>query len=682
MLTTGTEIIHRIDTRERFDELFQTGATVTAGALTELKFLIDRQSGQLYFLPPTFAFHFVYYQQVLGGQLGNAEFNKQAYNRPDRTFIPGTVTAYDSYVDPATGVRGQICFSYWPTDKFDVTLLAETRDALRGGLAFLPADGVIAFRPGGPIQQRIVDERAAEIATAQLTIRTNLEISRGLSYIALSLGTAIGRLVIVESGAAVPPLSRTDVVAFLGDVPADAPPVAAIFTTTVQTYNSHLGIKYRQDDTPYFYKAFSAAELATLRGLTGGFVSVVTDARDATVVETTQEQAQEFFDRVKPKGRIRLAPNLGENRARGFVDLAERVVGADGRWDPGALAAYGRKTCGVVALTKLHLAGTFAPAEPGAPQVITPAEPIGIPANWYARFMRKAVDRKDRTFVDRTAALTTDARFADPVWKARALDKLRTALAAAKMPKSLRKDLLEQVVQPFLDLHPYARSARLRSSSPVVEDSGGGGLPNMAGAFDSYTARWESGKNDRKTAENCLDAMAETLQRVWASVWNDRALAELTWHNVDLDIGSVTMAVLVAPNEDDELANGVVRVNRDLAGFFSITGETQFGENLVTNPEAGATPDTWIDGNYDVLEGVERQDISYERVSNLQTSDPARAHSFTDNEIRAVYEAMRKIRPHFAGLDGRAAEEYLDECEVKITAAGRVLIKQERRWVD
>jgi hypothetical protein len=204
----------------------------------------------------------------------------------------------------------------------------------------------------------------------------------------------------------------------------------------------------------------------------------------------------------------------------------------------------------------------------------------------------------------------------------------------------------------------------------------------MAGAFDSDTARWEPGKRPGKTEQNCLEAIGASLRQVWASVWNDRALAELTWHNVDLDEGSVTMAVLVTPNEDNELSNGVVRVNRDLAGFFSITGETQFGENLVTNPEAGATPDTWIDGNYDVLDGVERQDISYERVSNLHPGDADRPHAFTDNEIRAVYESMRKIRLHFAGLDGRAPDDYLDECEVKITTAGRVLFKQERRWVD
>jgi hypothetical protein len=204
----------------------------------------------------------------------------------------------------------------------------------------------------------------------------------------------------------------------------------------------------------------------------------------------------------------------------------------------------------------------------------------------------------------------------------------------------------------------------------------------MAGAFDSHTARWTTGANAETTVRRAVDAFADALAEVYSSVFNDRAVAELQWHNVDLDEGSLTMAVLVMPNEDDELANGVIRVNRDLAGFFSVTGETQYGENLVTNPQAGASPDTWIDGDYDVLDGVVLQDIEYERFSNITPADPARVHSFLDAEINAAYDAMRVIRAHFARLDGRPEDDYLDECEVKVLSDGTVQIKQERPWVD
>lgn len=50
--------------------------------------------------------------------------------------------------------------------------------------------------------------------------------------------------------------------------------------------------------------------------------------------------------------------------------------------------------------------------------------------------------------------------------------------------------------------------------------------------------------------------MAKAFAEANASIFTDRAIVELTWHRVDLDEGSVTMAVLGMPNEDDELAVG------------------------------------------------------------------------------------------------------------------------------
>ncbi|HEY4220750.1 MAG TPA: hypothetical protein VGO62_05390, partial [Myxococcota bacterium] len=59
------DIIHEITTRKQFDSLFAQGASVTAGAPTELKFLIDRKSHEIYFVPPKYPFHYTFYQDVL-----------------------------------------------------------------------------------------------------------------------------------------------------------------------------------------------------------------------------------------------------------------------------------------------------------------------------------------------------------------------------------------------------------------------------------------------------------------------------------------------------------------------------------------------------------------------------------------------------------------------------------------
>jgi transposase len=664
--TAEGDVITRIETRDAFDALFREGASVTAGAPSELKFLLDRATDTLYFLPPAFAFHFEFYRQVLDGPWDNAEFNARTYNRPDRDFAAGTVTAYDSFVDPTSGGRGILCFSLWPTDRFTPELLAEIRTALTGALTFLGPDQELAFRTGGPIQERLAREQAVDLAAAGVRVRTNVEISAGLTYMALSLGTALGTLVVVEPGEAMPTLRRTQVALFLGDVPADAPPVAAMITAQVQTFNSHLGIRYRQDHTPFCYKALTTAEADALRAWAGRPVEVTVTGQDGTVREATAEEAAAYLEKIRPTERMRLAPDLDEQRIRSFSELLADSV-RDGRWNRDLLAVYGRKTLGVVQLTRLARGGAFGS---GAPAVVAPVEPFGIPASVYRRFLRET------GIAERVARLTADPRFlADAEWQARKLADLRDRIEDADVPAGLVADLRRELVEPYLAAHPGARSARLRSSAPVVEDSGSGALPNMAGAFDSHTARWTD-------PDAATDAIVATLAEVYASVFNDRAIAELTWHRVDLDEDSVTMAVLVMPNEDDELANGVLRVNADLAGFFSITGETQFGENLVTNPEAGATPDTWVDGNYDVLDGVVRQDIEYERFSNLVPLDPARPRAFTDPEIMAAYDAMRVVRSHFARLEGLRPESYLDECEVKILATGAVQLKQERPWLD
>jgi hypothetical protein len=683
-LADTTDIIHTIAERADFDALFQQGASVTAGAPSELKFLIDRGDRQLYFLPPKYAFHFDFYKQVLHGPLDNGEFNELAYNRPDRIFIAGTVTSYDSFVDPVTGDRGIICFSLWPTDHFDVALLAEARSAIIGGLEFLDGEPNVSFRAGGPIQERLATELAAELGAAGIQVKTNLEISAGLTFMALSLGVAIGRLVIIDKGAAMPVLRRTDVALFLGDVPPDAPPVAAMITTQVQTYNSHLGIKFRQDDTPFFYKALSDAEIVELRALAGKPIEVTATAQDGVYRQVTDAEAAAYLERIKPKGRIRLSPNLTERRILPFVELRAGSV-HNGRWNQDYLSAYGRKTMGVVQLAVLDDENRLDDDSPGHPRVTAPVKPFGIPAAYYTDFLRYAVDEDGNSFATRLKRLLVNPKFLGaPDWQAKKLDDLRKAIRKADVPAYILAELRDQLVIPYLAAHPDAMSARLRSSAPVVEDSGSATikLPNMAGAFDSHTARWEAGDDDAETIDNATDAIVEALVKDYAAVFNDRAVAEFTWNNVDMDEGSVTMAVLVMPNEDDEMANGVLRVNDDLAGFFSITGETQYGENLVTNPKAGVTPDAWIDGNYDVLNGEVRQDIEYERTSNLTPTDPIRAHAFTDAEINVAYDALQVIRSHFAQLEGRHPEEYLDECEVKVLKDGSVQFKQERPWVE
>ena len=66
---------------------------------------------------------------------------------------------------------------------------------------------------------------------------------------------------------------------------------------------------------------------------------------------------------------------------------------------------------------------------------------------------------------------------------------------------------------------------------------------NGAGLYDSHTHRDDEGD------------LSETVKQVWASLWTFRGVDEREFHRIDHL--AAAMAVLVHPNFDDELANGV-----------------------------------------------------------------------------------------------------------------------------
>ena len=77
---------------------------------------------------------------------------------------------------------------------------------------------------------------------------------------------------------------------------------------------------------------------------------------------------------------------------------------------------------------------------------------------------------------------------------------------------------------------------------------------------------------------------------MWATLWNFRAFEEREFYRIDHL--AAAMGVLVHPNFDDEVANGVAVTKNTFdpnwPGFYV---NAQVGESLVTNPDPNATPD-------------------------------------------------------------------------------------------
>ncbi len=163
---------------------------------------------------------------------------------------------------------------------------------------------------------------------------------------------------------------------------------------------------------------------------------------------------------------------------------------------------------------------------------------------------------------------------------------------------------------------------------------------------------------------------------MWASLWNLRAYDEREFHRIDHL--TAAMGVLVHPNFDDEVANGVAVTKNPFDpnwdGFYV---NVQVGESLVTNPDPNATPDELLvsaigpNGEYET---------QYIRRSTLTTGGDS---VMTDAQIALLTDAMEIIQRRFKVIYGAQRNPaFAMDIEFKIDVAGKLVVKQARPWVD
>ena len=615
-----------------------------ANGMPEVKFLYDRHAQKLFFIPNQFEYHFDFASQVLGLGLSAQEFTDQAYNSPDRQYIAGTVTAYDGFFAP-DGKKGLYAMSFWPTDEVHEKIIDEAFEALKTGLPF--AKDQEAYHPGGQSQEQALDADGGADRKALekdgVPIFTNAELTQHFRYMALNPGSCVGTLRVIRD-LQEPPPGRRDVAFYQCDLPTDVPPVAGLGTAVPQTYLSHTALKARQDHTPYAYQR-DLVEDPAVATLENQLVCWEVDAQGAHLRPATAADEERFFQSHRPSAIQVLKTDRKTTEIRPLDDISF----ADSR-------AYGTKTCNVAELHRLERSGSLEVSDlaAGEPQVIAP-DGFGIPAMAFLQFMEKGLYDPTTTFDQRLTQLLTGPEF-------QAGGPTRDALLADFQEKMLAAPLSSQLTQQLDALSADfqrrfpGRDLRLRSSSDSEDLQGFSG----AGLFDSYTCKL-------KDAGKPGGSLADRLKKVFASTWNARAVAEFDYYRIEPH--SVAMAELVMPNTSGELANGVVRWGSGPKGWDSMVLNAQTGDDLVTNPKAGSTPDVIRVGNYGFHFEPE---IIYDQKSN-QPLLPGRAAVLTDPEIRA----------HFAQLYGKQNDPTFSiECEFKIQADGKLLIKQARPWVS
>jgi hypothetical protein len=280
-----------------------------------------------------------------------------------------------------------------------------------------------------------------------------------------------------------------------------------------------------------------------------------------------------------------------------------------------------------------------------------------VPSGYAVPFFYYHFFMEQNGLYDAAESMLTDPVFqTDPARRERDLNEFRERIRSTATVPSWMMDALDNMHRAL----PGSSPPRCRSSSNNED------LPSFSGAglYESYTHYPDEGH------------IAKSIRRVWASLWTYRAFEEREFYRVDHR--QAAMGVLVHPSYPNELANGV-GVTRNIydpnwEGFYV---NVQVGEDLVTNPQPDSVPDEFLisaigpDGAYEV---------QYLRRSSYL---PEGRTVLTSAQIDLLAETMQVIQEHFQRNVYHAEQDpdFGMEIEFKITADGRLQIKQARPWV-
>ena len=620
-----SEGARRLPDRAAFGSLARRDDVPGALGAREVKFLmvgVDGPSPQLFFMNTVNTpFHYDFATKVLRMDLSLAEFNSRTYFRDDRQNLAGSIIAHDNFEDEAQG--GLYSLEFWPTDPVGVAHVALAFAAVSDAMPF--AKGMLAYHPAGDTQEALHAREEAEYRRRGVRIISTDELFGGVSFSALNLGEGYGVMRVV--GASSPdlrPATVRDVIVF-ETLPNDLPHVGGVISETPQTPLSHINLKAKQNDTPNAFVRVASTH-PRIVPLVDELVRYEVTPDGFELEPATPEQAEAWLEKVRP-------PEPQSPRR----DLSETEILALGLLGHGAVPAFGAKTANVGELRKiLH------------PRVVP--DGFGIPFYLYDRFMAA------NGLYGAAARMAADATFrADPAVRERALDDFREAVREAKVPPELARRIAALHARFPQDLPLRCRSS---TNNEDVEGFNGAGL------YDSFTHRPDEGD------------LSETVKQVWASMWNYRAFEEREFHRVDHL--SAAMGVLVHPNFDDELANGVAVTKNiyapDWRGFYV---NAQVGESLVTNPDPNATPDEVL---ISAIGPNLEYEIQYIRHSSLA---PEGEEVLTRSQLLELTRAMETIQEHFKVVYGRQADDaFAMDIEFKIDASGGLIVKQARPWVE
>ena len=597
------------------------------GALgvSQLKFLVanvQTNDSQMHFLNAKLneTYHFDYARDTLNETMGLVEFNKQVYNNDTRPYLSGSVISHDSFVR-SDGGKGIYALEFWSGDVVPASMVKTAYTMVQARLPF----AYLAYHPSGDVQREAFAQDKKTYEEWGVSSVTSEELYGKQTFIPLNLGVGFGKLRVLGPEDTSPATVRDVVICTI--IPNDMSHVAGVITEQPQTPLSHINLKAKQNKTPNSYLK-DASKLQHIAPLLGKFVRYEVTAKGVNIRAATEAEVKANLEALRPKTGQTPVRNLSVTAIMSLDDIGHADT-----------SAFGAKAANVGELRKF------------LPDHMVPAG-FAVPFSFYDRFMKS-----NGLYKAAEEMMANDEFKTNPEVRQKALKTFRKRFKKLPVPDDIM-EALGRAQAAFPENHPI----RCRSSTNNEDLEGFNG----AGLYDSSTHREDEGH------------LANTVKKVWRSLWNFRAFEERDFYRIDHAVAA--MGVLMHPNFDDELSNGVAVTKHiydpRMPGYYV---NVQVGEALVTNPDAGATPDEFIIVH--MASEKEPYVVQTIRKSNLNGGQPV----MQKKNLDLLVEAMYSIQYHFKKevyRRPRSDTSFAMDIEFKEDANGALVIKQARPWVD
>jgi len=445
-------------------------------------------------------------------------------------------------------------------------------------------------------------------------------------------------------------LTRTDI-CLLETIPVDFDiPVAGVITASRQGILSHVNILALREGIPNLYVDGAPELLADLIDKPVHLTVTpdgwqIEETSDASVIAWLLSRRPLPLDVSEPDDAFRDLPSLDEISGCFPIDRC------------GGKAAY------------------MARFLPGIP-VEARVKGFVVPFSYFSEFLHQNFFG-DLTFAEVIQLTFRNPQFrADSLYRRRALRQIRDMIRyRSRVSRGLIENIARRAEEVFGSLQV---KLRFRSSSNA-EDSiffpGAGLYDSTSGCpADSMDHDGSSGPSRCDPSEPEERTLGRALRKVWASLYNQRAVEERLWYGIPEE--SVRMGILVTEAFEDEKANGVA-FTRDpvdpTKDWFLVTA--QFGEISVVRPPSGVTPEV------SVITKDEDDSWVATRILPSSIAQTPRQRVLSEEQLLELAPVLESLASRWSPPTGIPASLTCLDVEFKITSRGALVIKQVRPYL-